>query len=200
MFYNAETKDHGLPHDPFKAIVAPRPIGWISSQDEQGRHNLAPYSFFNAVCDAPPIVMFSSDGMKDSANNAKNTGVFACNVATYALRDAMNATSAPLEPGVSEFERAGLTPVPCKLIDAPMMLEAKIVMECQTLEVKPLVDTNGNQVAYTMVIGQVVGIHIADEFIQDGLLDITAVQPIARLGYKDYAVINEVFQLARPRT
>lgn len=200
MFYNAETKDHGLPHDPFKAIVTPRPIGWISSQDEQGRHNLAPYSFFNAVCDAPPIVMFSSAGMKDSAKNAKKTGVFACNVATYALRDAMNASSAPLEHGVSEFDRAGLTPVRCKLIDAPMVSEAKIVMECQTLEVKPLVDTKGDRAAYTMVIGQVMGIHIADEFIQDGLLDITAVKPIARLGYKDYAVINEVFQLARPRT
>lgn len=200
MFYNAETKDHGLPHDPFKAIVTPRPIGWISSQDEQGRHNLAPYSFFNAVCDAPPIVMFSSHGMKDSANNAKKTGVFACNVATYALRDAMNASSAPLEHGVSEFERAGLTPVPCRLIDAPMISEAGIVMECQTLEVKPLLDRNGGKADYTMVLGQVLGIHIADEFIDNGLVDITAVKPIARLGYKDYAVINEVFQLARPIT
>lgn len=200
MFYNAETKDHGLPHDPFKAIVTPRPIGWISSQDEQGRHNLAPYSFFNAVCDTPPIIMFSSQGMKDSAKNAKNTGVFACNVASYALRDAMNASSAPLEHGVSEFERAGLTPASCKMIDAPMVLEAGIVMECQTLEVKQLLDRNGDKADYTMVLGQVLGIHIADEFIDNGLLDITAVKPIARLGYKDYAVINEVFQLARPRT
>lgn len=198
MFYNADTKDHGLPHDPFKAIVAPRPIGWISSQDEQGRHNLAPYSFFNAVSDKPPIVMFSSDGMKDSAKNAKNTGVFACNVATYALKDAMNESSANLEHGVSEFVRAGLTPVPCKLIDAPMISEAGIVLECQTLEVKALTDRNGKEAAYTMVLGQVLGVHIADEFIIDGLLDITAVKPIARLGYRDYAVINEVFQLTRP--
>lgn len=200
MFYNAETKNHGLPHDPFKAIVTPRPIGWISSQDEQGRHNLAPYSFFNAVSDTPPIVMFSSDGMKDSAKNAKNTGVFACNVATYALRDAMNASSAPLKHGVSEFEKANLTPVSCNLINAPMIKEAGIVLECQTLEVKPLVDRNGKEADYTMVLGQVLGVHIADEFIVDGLLDITAVEPIARLGYKDYAVINEVFQLTRPRT
>lgn len=200
MFYNAETKDHGLPHDPFKAIVTPRPIGWISSQDEQGRHNLAPYSFFNAVSDTPPIVMFSSDGMKDTAKNAKSSGVFACNVATYALKDAMNASSAHLDHGVSEFERAGLTPVPCKLIDAPMIAEAGIVLECQTLEVKPLIDRNGKEAAYTMVLGQVLGVHIADEFITDGFLDITAVKPIARLGYRDYAVINEVFQLTRPRT
>ncbi|WP_306257571.1 flavin reductase family protein [Pararhizobium sp. IMCC21322] len=198
MFYDAIKKNHGLPHDPFKAIVTPRPIGWISTQDAKGRHNLAPYSFFNALCDRPPIVMFSSDGMKDSASNAQETGVFACNLATYALKDAMNASSAPLEHGVSEFERAGLTPVPCDLIDAPRIKEAAVVMECETLEVKPLVDRSGQEASYTMVIGQVVGIHIDDSCLVDGLLDTALLKPIARLGYRDYAVVDAVFQLTRP--
>lgn len=198
MFYDAIKKNHGLPHDPFKAIVTPRPIGWISTQDGEGRHNLAPYSFFNALCDQPPIVMFSSDGMKDSASNAQETGVFACNLATFALKDAMNASSAPLEHGVSEFERAGLTPVPCELINAPRIQEAAVVMECETLEVKPLIDRDGQKARYTMVIGQVVGIHIDDDCLIDGLIDITLLKPIARLGYRDYAVVDEVFQLTRP--
>lgn len=200
MFYDAIKKNHGLPHDPFKAIVTPRPIGWISSQDGQGRHNLAPYSFFNALCDSPPIVMFSSDGMKDSASNAQETGVFACNLATYALKDAMNASSAPLERGVSEFERAGLTPAPCKLINAPYIKEAAVVLECETLEVKPLIDRDGVEARYTMVLGQVVGIHIDDSCLTDGLLDTQLLKPIARLGYRDYSVVDEVFQLQRPKS
>nr|WP_306267436.1 flavin reductase family protein [Pararhizobium sp. IMCC3301] len=198
MFYDAIKKNHGLPHDPFKAIVTPRPIGWVSTQDAAGRHNLAPYSFFNALSDRPPIVFFSSDGMKDSASNARESGVFACNLATFALKDAMNASSAPLAHGVSEFDRAGLTPVPCTLINAPRVAEAAVVLECETLEVKPLVDRSGQAADYTMVIGQVLGIHIDDACLVDGLLDITLLKPIARLGYRDYAVIDEVFQLTRP--
>ncbi len=198
MFYDAIKKNHGLPHDPFKAIVTPRPIGWVSTQDEAGRPNLAPYSFFNALSDRPPMVFFSSDGLKDSASNARETGVFACNLATFALKDAMNASSAPLAHGVSEFERAGLTPVPCEMIDAPRVAEAAVVLECETLEVKPLVDRAGQAADYTMVIGQVLGIHIDDAYLVGGLLDITLLKPIARLGYRDYAVIDEVFQLTRP--
>ncbi len=198
MFYDAIKKNHGLPHDPFKAIVTPRPIGWVSTQDEAGRPNLAPYSFFNALSDRPPMVFFSSDGLKDSASNARETGVFACNLATFALKDAMNASSAPLAHGVSEFERAGLTPVPCEMIDAPRVAEAAVVLECETLEVKPLVDRTGQAADYTMVIGQVLGIHIDDAYLVGGLLDITLLKPIARLGYRDYAVIDEVFQLTRP--
>ena len=198
MFYDAIKKNHGLPHDPFKAIVTPRPIGWVSTQDEAGRPNLAPYSFFNALSDRPPMVFFSSDGLKDSASNARETGVFACNLATFALKDAMNASSAPLAHGVSEFERAGLTPVPCAMIDAPRVAEAAVVLECETLEVKPLVDRAGQAADYTMVIGQVLGIHIDDAYLVGGLLDITLLKPIARLGYRDYAVIDEVFQLTRP--
>lgn len=198
MFYDAIKKNHGLPHDPFKAIVTPRPIGWVSTQDAAGRHNLAPYSFFNALSDRPPIVFFSSDGMKDSAGNARETGVFACNLATFALKDAMNASSAPLAHGDSEFDRAGLTPVPCRMIDAPRVAEAAVVLECETLEVKPLVDRTGQAADYTMVIGQVLGIHIDDAYLVNGLLDITLLKPIARLGYRDYAVIDEVFQLTRP--
>tara|TARA_R110002124_G_scaffold43772_3_gene134378 strand:- start:942 stop:1544 length:603 start_codon:yes stop_codon:yes gene_type:complete len=198
LFYDAIKKNHGLPHDPFKAIVTPRPIGWVSTQDEAGRPNLAPYSFFNALSDRPPMVFFSSDGLKDSASNARETGVFACNLATFALKDAMNASSAPLAHGVSEFERAGLTPVPCEMIDAPRVAEAAVVLECETLEVKPLVDRAGQAADYTMVIGQVLGIHIDDAYLVGGLLDITLLKPIARLGYRDYAVIDEVFQLTRP--
>ncbi len=198
MFYTTAENDHGLPHNPFKALVAPRPIGWISSIAADGTFNLAPYSFFNGVATTPPVVMFSSDGRKDSLKNIEETGSFVCNLAVYRLRDAMNATSVPAPHGVSEFEIAGLTPVPSRLIDAPRVKEAPAALECRYLKTVPVPDIDGNQTANFMVLGQVVGVHIDDEMIVDGRVDMVQLAQIARLGYMDYAVVERVFSLDRP--
>ncbi|MEJ1161129.1 flavin reductase family protein [Prosthecomicrobium sp. N25] len=199
MFYETDARPaHLLPHDPFKAIVAPRPIGWISAVDRAGRVNLSPYSFFNAVGSRPPLVMFSSEGMKDAASFVAETMEFVCNLATWDLRDAMNATSAPLPRGTSEFGIAGLTPAPCRLVKAPRVKEAPVALECKAIEVKALVDLAGRPMGSHMVIGQVVGVHIDEAMIRDGRFDLTLARPIARCGYKDYAVVTELFQMERP--
>lgn len=198
MFYDAVKNAHGLRHDPFKAIVAPRPIGWISTLDAEGRANLAPYSFFNAVSDNPHVVMFSSTGWKDSAANVEATGEFVCNLATWDLREQMNATSTPAEHGVSEFELAGLTPAECRIVKAPRVAETPIAMECKHLSTTRLKTIEGEEVDRWVVMGQVVGIHIDDAFIHDGMIDVTELKPLARLGYKDYSVVESVFQMVRP--
>ncbi|AXS41089.1 flavin reductase family protein [Breoghania sp. L-A4] len=198
MFYDAAINAHGLRHDPFKALVAPRPIGWISSLDAEGRPNLAPYSFFNAISDNPHIVIFSSTGWKDSVQNVAETGEFVCNLATWDLREAVNATSAPAGHGVSEFELAGLTQAPCTMVKAPRVAETPVAMECKHLQTIHLKDVDGKDVDRWMVMGQVVGIHIDDAFIHDGMVDITELKPLARLGYKDYSIVDSVFQMARP--
>ncbi len=198
MFYSTALNDHDLPHNPLKAIVTPRPIGWISTQDTNGQYNLAPYSFFNLVSDAPPIVMFSSGGWKDSARNARDTGVFACNFSSYELRHEMNASSAPLSPGENEFEHAGLTAAPCELIDNPRVLAAAACLECETLEARQLVGKDGQQSNYVMVLGQVVGVHIDETYLKDGLFDTAGAHALARLGYKDYSSVDKVFHLTRP--
>ncbi|MBL4646952.1 MAG: flavin reductase family protein [Rhizobiales bacterium] len=200
MFYKTASNDHGLPHNPLKAIVTPRPIGWISTQNSEGQYNLAPYSFFNLVSDTPPIVMFSSGGWKDSVSNARDTGVFACNFSSHKLRDAMNATSAPLAEGVSEFEHAGLTAERCQMIDAPRVSGASACLECETIEVKQLVGKDGQNSDYIMVLGQVVGVYIRDDYLNKGMFDTAAARPLARLGYRDFSVVDEVFQLTRPET
>lgn len=199
MFYRPEERPADrLPHDPFKAIVAPRPIGWISTLDRSGRANLAPYSFFNAIGSRPALVMFSSEGMKDTAANVAETGEFVCNLATWDLRLAMNATSAPLPRGASEFAAAGLTPAPCRVVAAPRVAESPVALECRAIEVKELVGLDGRPTGNHMVIGQVVGVHIDDAMIVDGRFDLTRARPIARCGYKDYAVVTELFELERP--
>jgi flavin reductase (DIM6/NTAB) family NADH-FMN oxidoreductase RutF len=199
MFYEPESRPADLlPHDPFKAIVAPRPIGWISSVDGAGRVNLAPYSFFNAIGSRPALVMFASEGMKDSAANIAETMEFVCSLATYALRDAMNATSAPLPRGTSEFGIAGLTPAPCRMVRPPRVAESPVALECKAIEVKALTDLSGQPTGSHMVIGQVVGVHIDEAVIVDGRYDLTLARPIARCGYKDYAVVTELFALERP--
>lgn len=198
MFYQTAKNDHGLPHNPFKALVAPRPIGWISSVDGSGNFNLAPYSFFNGVASDPPVVMFSSDGRKDSVCNIEETGSFVCNLAVYSLREAMNATSVPAPHGVSEFEIAGLTPVASRLVDAPRVAEAPAALECRYLITVPVPDIDGNQTSNFMVLGQVVGIHIDDDLIVDGRVDMLRLAQIARLGYMDYSVVDRVFSLERP--
>ncbi|MBD8876593.1 flavin reductase family protein [Roseibium polysiphoniae] len=198
MYYETSKNDHGLPHNPFKAIVAPRPIGWISTIDKEGRPNLAPYSFFNGIGDTPPMVMFASTGFKDSAANIAETDEFVCNMASYDLRDAMNISSAPLEHGVSEFERAGLEMAPSKLVKAPRVAAAYTALECKHLKTVRMQDLEGNDTQSWVTFGQVVAVHIDDSVLVDGLLDLTKVRPLARLGYKDYSVVDELFQMSRP--
>ncbi len=198
MFYETSKNDHGLPFNPFKAIVAPRPIGWISSLDKDGKPNLAPYSFFNGIGDTPPMVMFSSTGFKDTAANVEETGEFVCNMASYDLRDAMNVSSAALPHGVSEFERAGLEMAPSRLVKAPRVAAAYTALECRHLKTLRMQDLDGNDTNSWVVFGQVVAVHIDDRVMVDGMLDLTKVRPLSRLGYKDYAVVEELFQMERP--
>ena len=201
MFYETDRRDKTkLPHDPFKAIVAPRPIGWISTRALDGRINLAPYSFFNGFGSAPPIVGFSSDsGSKDSASFATESREFVFNLATLALRDKMNATSAPLPRGENEFLHAGLTMAPCSLVAAPRVGESPASLECKVVEVVQIRDRHGKPSSHVLILGEVVGVHIDDAYIRDGRFDITLAHPIARCGYQDYAVVDAVFSLARPK-
>ena len=184
MFYDPRN-GHGLPYDPFKAIVAPRPIGWISTLDAQGRANLAPYSFFNAVLSRPHMVMFTTETMKHSAANAIATGEFVFNLCPRSLFEAMNISSGLLPEGESEFEAAGLETAPSAL-------------ECRVTQSFPFVDLDGKQLQGSMVIGQVVGVFIDDAFLRDGRFDTAAAQPIARCGYRDYTAVTEMFSALRP--
>jgi flavin reductase (DIM6/NTAB) family NADH-FMN oxidoreductase RutF len=200
MFYDALENKHGLPHDPFKALIVPRPIGWISSVSADGTANLAPYSFFNAVAEKPHYVVFGSAGIKDSLANIQETQEFVCNIATYDLREHMNMSSAAVPPGVDEFPLAGLTAVKSNLVSAPRVKEAAAAFECRLHQVIPLPGAGKYRQAYHLVIGLVVGIHIDDRFIKDGLIDTGAMKPIARLGYMDYAVVTPetMFSINRP--
>ena len=199
MFYDARKKDHGLPHDPFKAIVAPRPIGWITSMSKSGAINLAPYSYFNGVNSRPPMVMFSSEGHKDSVTFIEETGEFVCNLATWDLREAMNMTSAPLPRGTNEMEKAGLeaAPMPHGQAAARRRLALRARMQAATDRAAAAIST-GEPLDSHVVFGQVVGVHIDDRFIKDGLLDTAAMKPIARCGYHNYAVVESQFSMIRP--
>lgn len=199
MFY--EPKDgHGLPHNPFNAIVTPRPIGWISTRDSQGRDNLAPYSFFNAVAYVPPQVMFSSTATKpdrgdtkDSVAVVRETGVFCVNIVEYAMRDAMNITSATLPAGDDEFVKADLAKGEAKTIDCAFVAEAPAVLECRMTEIIQLAGESN-----FVIFGEVTGVHMRDNCMKDGRFDVTSYQPLTRLGYRDYSRITELFSLARP--
>ncbi|MDX1433761.1 MAG: flavin reductase family protein [Gammaproteobacteria bacterium] len=202
MFY--ETRNHhGLKHDPFKSLVVPRPIGWVSTQDSAGVVNLAPYSFFNAVASEPPIVMFSSNGAhregpyKDSAHNVRETGEFVCNLAVWELREQMNRTSAMVERAVNEFELAGLTPIPSRLVKPPRVAESPVHLECVHITTVELPATNPERPNLT-VFGEVIGIHIDERIIKDGMIDMEVFKPIARLGYFDYTVVERIFTMKRP--
>ncbi|MBK0328556.1 flavin reductase family protein [Rhodobacteraceae bacterium F11138] len=199
MFYRPED-GHGLPHNPFNAIVTPRPIGWISTRAEDGTNNLAPYSFFNAVAYTPPQVMFSSttpkadqDNTKDSVANIAQTGVFCVNIVEYAMRDAMNTSSADLAKDVDEFAEAGLTAAECDTIPCPRVQGAPASLECKLTRIITLPGAS-NQ----LVLGEVTGIHMRDDCIRDGRFDVTSFQPLSRLGYRDYARVTELFELRRP--
>ncbi|GES48663.1 flavin reductase [Rhizobium sp. NBRC 114257] len=199
MFYTTDTNRHGLAHDPFKAIVAPRPIGWIGSKGRDGSLNLSPYSFFNAVSDRPKLVMFSSAGRKDSVRNVEETGVFTANLVSRHIVEKMNHSSVAVPYGVNEFELAGLTANPGELIDAPYVAEAFAVLECRVTETLQPKGLNGEVSENIMVIGQVVGIHIDETIIRDGRLDMALVRPIARMGYMDYSEGSDVFEMIRPK-
>jgi flavin reductase (DIM6/NTAB) family NADH-FMN oxidoreductase RutF len=198
MFYETAKNNHGLPHNPFKAIVAPRPIGWITSMSAKGEVNLAPYSFFNAVSDNPPIVLFSSEGPKDSLILVEETKEFVCSLATFELRYPVVETSEDLPLGVNEMERCGIAAAPSRLVRPPRVAASPCALECKLLQVIHLVDLEGKPTSRHVVFGQVVGIHIDDRFIKNGRLDTAAMRPIARCGYADYSVVNEVFAMKRP--
>ncbi len=198
MFYDTESNAHGMAHDPFKAIVAPRPIGWIGSKGRDGSLNLSPYSFFNAVGDRPKMVMFSSSGRKDSLRNVEETGVFTASFVSRSLLDQMNASSAAVPYEEDEFALAGLTAAMGQLVDAPYVGQAAAALECRVTKVLTLQDMEGNATDSHVVFGQVVGIHVADAMIRDGRFDLAFADPIMRLGYMDYAGIGPVFELKRP--
>lgn len=198
MFYDASKNQHGLPHDPLKAIVAPRPIGWISTVDTEGRPNLAPYSFFTLVSENPGIIAFSSAGWKDTIDNLQKTGECVCNLATLALMEAVNETSAPLPPGKSEFARAGLTPVASTLVKPPRVGEAPAALECRLLQIDALKDLSGQPLGRFLALAQVVGVYLDDAMLVGGIFDLNRVKPLSRLGYLDYAAPGELIARQRP--
>jgi flavin reductase (DIM6/NTAB) family NADH-FMN oxidoreductase RutF len=199
MFYPTDTNQHGLPHDPFKALVAPRPIGWISTRSAAGLINLAPYSFFNAICERPKLVLFSSYGPKDSVTFAQEGGDFVANFVSEELAVRMNATSVDAPRGVSEFEYAKLTAAPSRLVQAPRVAEAYAALECRVTQVLVPNTLDGSIADSIVVIGQVVGVHLDEAILTDGRVDVAKARPVCRLGYFDFAVVREVFEMRRPR-
>lgn len=195
MFYETARNNHGLALDPFKAIVMPRPIGWISTLGENGVANLAPYSFFNAFSDNPYYVAFGSGGYKHTLANVAATGEFAVNIATHDLREAINVSSSSAEG--DEFELAGLAKAPCHLIKVSRVAASPVCLECHHFQTVPLPDDNG-EVNDWLVIGRVIGIHIDDRFIENGRVNSAAMKPIARLGYSEYATVDSAWRMRRP--
>jgi len=202
MFY-ATDQHHGLKHNPFKSLVVPRPIGWVSTVSPDGARNLAPFSYFNALATDPPVVVFGCNGahaeggVKDSLDNTRATGEFVVNIATWELKDQMNTTSAQVGRGVDEFAEAGLTPAPATLVKAPRVAESPVNLECRLLQILDLPSRDPAQ-PNSAVLGQVVGVHIEDAIVRDGMIDMTRFRPIARLGYMDYTVVDTVFTMGRP--
>lgn len=199
MFYDTAANAHGLSHDPFKAIVSPRPIGWIGTKGADGSVNLAPYSFFNAISDRPKLVMFSSAGHKHSVRNIEETGAFTCSFVGRGLMEQMNATSVAADYGQSEFEIAGLAMQHGNLVDAPLVADALAALECRMTQVLRPRGLDGEPCENWVVFGQVVGIHIKDEAIRDGRFDMAAARPIGRMGYMDYCDAGDVFEMMRPQ-
>jgi len=191
LFYRPE-EGHGLPHNPFNAIVTPRPIGWISTRGSEG-DNIAPYSFFNAVAYVPPQVMFSSTTAKDSLANIRETGVFCVNVVSEALQQQMNDSSAALPRDVDEFDAAGISKAECTTISAPRVADAPASLECKLTQILQLPGE-----ANFAVFGEVTGVHMRDDCLRDGIFDVLSFNPVSRLGYRDFATVREVFSLKRP--
>jgi flavin reductase (DIM6/NTAB) family NADH-FMN oxidoreductase RutF len=198
MFYEP-SKGHGLPHDPFKAIVAPRPIGWISTRGRDGSVNLAPYSFFNAFSGRPPLVWFSSEGVKDSFTFARESGEFVANLVGAHIAREMNATSVDAPRGVSEFGYAGLTPAPSRLVAAPRVAEAHAALECRVTETFEPKGLDGRPAGVHVCAGEVIGIHIDEAVLTDGLFDNVKAGNVSRLGYMDFSAVTETFAMRRPK-
>ena len=199
IFYEPHQRDRALfPHDPFKALVVPRPIGWISTLSAKGELNLAPYSYFNGFSSNPPIVGFSSEGDKDSSTFAVETGEFVWSMATWDLRDQMNASAASLPRGQSEFAHARLETAPSRLVKPPRVAGSPAAFECRVTEVVKLRDLDGSDSQRRLVLGRVVGIHVDPRFVKDGRVDSAAMRPIARGGYDEYSVVEKVFSMPRP--
>ena len=204
MFYETRDNRHGLPHDPFKSCVVPRCIGWISSISAEGVVNLAPYSFFNAVSTDPHMVAFGSGGRhphggKDTISNVEATGEFVCNLATFPLREQMSLSSATTAPEVDEFDYAGLEAAPATLVRPPRVRAAPIHLECVHYRTIDLPCRDPDPLARNgLVIGEVVGVHISDEILSDGMVDMSKFRPLARLGYMDYSVTDNVFTMPFP--
>ena len=193
---------HGLPHDPFNAIVGPRPIGWVSTRSNDGVLNLAPYSFFTAFNYVPPIVGFSSTGPKDSLRNVQKNGMFVWNLVTRPLAEAMNQTCAPVAPDVNEFELAGLTTAPSRVVDVPRVAESPVSFECRSTQIIQLEGLDKQKVPTWLVLGEVVGIHIADHLLKDGIYDTARAGHILRGGGPaDYFTIGpeQLFHMWRPK-
>ncbi len=199
IFFEPQRRDRRLfPHDPFKALVAPRPIGWISTASAKGELNLAPYSYFNAFSSNPPIVGFSSEGEKDSSTFAMETGEFVWSMATWELRDQMNASAASLARGESEFTHARLEAAPSRLVRPPRVAASPAAFECRVTEMVKLKDLDGRDSGRRLVLGLVVGVHLDERFVRDGRVDSAAMRPIARGGYDEYSVVERVFTMPRP--
>lgn len=201
MYFYEPSQGHGLPHDPFYGIIGPRPLGWISSCDENGCLNLAPYSFFNAFSQKPPIIGFASTGRKDSLNNIEKNGEFGWNLATLPLAEAMNATCATVPPDVDEFTLSGLTPAASRLVNVPRVLESPVSFECRLTQIIHLKDAAQVHVPVWLVLGEVVAVHIAHWLLRDGIYDTAAAQPILRAGGKaDYFTVrdSDKFSMRRP--
>ena len=201
FYYYEPSRGHGLPHNPFNAIVGPRPIGWISTRGANGGFNLAPYSFFNAFAYTPPIIGFASTGSKDTLRNARETGEFVWNLATMALASQMNQSAASVGPEVSEFEISGLTPVAASRVSAPRVAESQVSMECKVTQIVQLTDHQGGAMPNWVVFGEVVAVHIAKALLVDGVYDTAAAHPILRAGGADaYAEIRPeiMFRMRRP--
>lgn len=198
MYYGEDGRELAFRHDPFKAIVAPRPIGWISAISARGEVNLSPYSFFNAISSKPNLVMFSSENRKDAVSFIEETGEFTCSLVTRALVQQMNLTSAPLPRGESEYAHAGLAMAPSRLVKPPRVAGSPAALECKLISLQQLRDLDGQELPRWMVIGQVVATYLDEDFVRDGRFDTAAAGPVARCGYADYAAVTEMFSLTRP--
>lgn len=200
-YFYEPSKGHGLPHNPFKAIVSPRPIGWISSIDLQGRVNLAPYSFFNAFVENPPVIGFCTSGeRKDSVNNIDATGEFVANFCGADLAQEMNITSASLAPGEDEMKLAGLAAAPSTMVKVPRVAKAIAALECKLIYTLQLSNAKGEKINSWLTLGEVVGVHIDDQYLKDGIFDTAAARPLGRCGYRgDYVEVNKLFEMIRPK-
>ena len=200
MDYDPRTEPHQLAHDPVTSLVVPRPIGWLSTIGPNGVVNLAPYSFFNLIAGKPPFVMFASNPRKHSQHNAEASGEFVVNIATYELREEMNRSGASYGDDESEPEIVGLEMVPSRVVKPPRVARSPIALECQYQQTVALVRQNGQAMTSSVVIGEVVNIHIDDAVIRDGLIDVARIRPLARLGYMDYTVVDNIFTMLRVET